>query len=96
MAYNNGYKPGLTIDRIDVNGNYEPSNCRWVTNQEQQFNRTDNHLITYKGETKCLTEWANQLGISFDTLKHRVYNWNDIERAFTTPVNYRLNPNKKN
>ena len=85
-AYNNGYKPGLTIDRIDVNGNYEPSNCRWVTNQEQQFNRTDNHLITYKGETKCLMEWANQLGINYDTLKHRVYNWNDIERAFTTPV----------
>ena len=86
-AYNNGYKPGLTIDRIDVNGNYEPSNCRWVTMQEQSYNRTDNHLITYKGETKCLVEWANQLGIPYDTLRVRInkLHWS-IEKTLTTPA----------
>lgn len=86
-AYNNGYKPGLTIDRIDPNGNYEPSNCRWVTMQEQSYNKTDNHLITYKGETKCLAEWAIILHIPYDTLRARVgrLGWS-IEKAFTTPL----------
>ena len=89
-AYNNGYKLGLTIDRIDVNGNYEPSNCRWVTIQEQQHNKRSNHYITYKGETKCLAEWAHILGINYGTLSSRLLDskW-DIEKAFTTPVRKR-------
>lgn len=89
-AYNNGYKPGLTIDRIDVNGNYEPSNCRWVTMQEQQFNKTDSHLITYKGETKCLAEWENQLGIDHRTILARLNNGWTVEQALFTPINNHL------
>lgn len=89
-AYNNGYKPGLTIDRIDVNGNYEPNNCRWVTMQEQQFNKTDSHLITYKGETKCLAEWENQLGIDHRTILARLNNGWTVEQALFTPINNHL------
>ena len=89
-AYNNGYKPGLTIDRIDVNGNYEPSNCRWVTMQEQSYNRTDSHLITYKGETKCLAEWEKQLGIDHRTILARLNNGWTVEQALFTPLNNHL------
>ena len=89
-AYNNGYKPGLTIDRIDVNGNYEPSNCRWVTMQEQNYNRTDNHLLTYKGETKCLAEWESQLGIDHRTILIRLNNGWTVEQALSTPINNHL------
>lgn len=84
-AMNNGYQDNLTIDRIDVNGNYEPSNCRWVTNKEQQRNKRNNRIITYKNETLCLTDWATKLGTTFKKLAWRLdHNWS-IERAFNTP-----------
>ena len=81
-AINNGYKDGLTLDRIDVNGNYEPSNCRWATVKEQSNNRTNNHLITYDGETKTIAQWAEERNINHDTLYSRInrMNW-DIGRA---------------
>lgn len=86
-AMKNGYRDDLTIDRIDVNGNYEPDNCRWITNAEQQRNKRDNHYITYNGETNVLRDWSKILGINESTLSHRInsYGWS-VERAFTTPV----------
>lgn len=63
-AMANGYKDNLTIDRIDVNGNYEPSNCRWISNDEQQRNRRNNRFVTIDGITKCVSEWARELGVS--------------------------------
>ena len=76
-----------TIDRIDVNGNYEPSNCRWIDVKSQERNRGNNNFITYNNETHCISEWAEILGINYITLHQRIckYNWS-IERAFTTSV----------
>lgn len=67
-AYDNGYDPlakhgECTLDRIDVNGNYEPNNCRWISNAEQQLNRRNNHLISYNGKTQTVKEWCVELGL---------------------------------
>ena len=70
-SMNNGYNDTLTIDRIDVNGNYEPSNCRWATKLQQQRNTTRLRKITYKNETHCISEWAEILGLEYNTLYHR-------------------------
>jgi hypothetical protein len=78
----NGYKEGLTIDRRDVNGNYEPDNCRWITQQEQSNNTTRNRNITYNEKTQNITQWSKELGINRNTLNARLNNGWDIERAF--------------
>ena len=91
-AYNNGFNPNLqstkcTIDRIDVNGNYCPENCRWVDMKFQGNNRRNNKYIEYKGEIHTLSEWADIVGLSSDTLYSRIgtHNWS-IEKALTTPL----------
>ena len=61
-ALSNGYADNLTIDRIDVNGNYCPENCRWVTHAEQQRNKTNNTYVEYGGETKTVCEWSRTFG----------------------------------
>lgn len=85
-AINNGYSDDLTIDRIDVNGNYEPNNCRWITKQEQDRNKRNNKNFTWNGETHCIQEWCEILGFTRDCLYHRLVRakW-DIEKAMTTP-----------
>lgn len=84
-ALANGYKDNLTIERIDVNGNYEPNNCKWISPAAQARNKTNNHKITYNGQTKTLAEWAEILGIKSSLLRYRLRNWG-VERAFTTPI----------
>lgn len=71
-SINNGYNENMTIDRIDVNGNYEPSNCRWVTLQEQANNKRNNHLITYQGKTKTISEWCKYLNINRSIISSRL------------------------
>lgn len=85
----NGYKDSLTLDRIDVNGNYEPRNCRWITNHEQQFNKRTSRMLTLNGKTQCVTQWAKELNIKESTIRTRLYNGWDDEKALTTPVKER-------
>ena len=86
-AYKNGYKEGLTLDRIDVNGNYEPSNCRWITAKEQARNKTTSFFIEYNGEKRCLSEWASILNLSYKALFNRLkYKGWSVERAFATAI----------
>lgn len=86
-AMSHGYKDDLTIDRIDVNGNYCPENCRWATYKVQGGNTRRIHHMTYKGETHSMIEWSKIKGIKYSTLAARIniYHW-DIEKALTTPV----------
>ena len=85
-ALENGYTDNLTVDRIDVNGDYSPENCKWVTQKEQCNNKRNNHYITYNGKTQSLAEWARDLGIKRSTLSNRlnVYGWS-VEKAFNHP-----------
>lgn len=83
-----GEKPeGMTLDRIDVNGNYEPDNCRWADAKTQHRNKRHHHWITYNGETKCLAQWADDLGIKARTLRARLVDYAmPVELAFTKPI----------
>ncbi len=82
-AIKNGYKDGLSLDRINVNGNYEPSNCRWITMKEQQNNKSNNHLLTYNGKTQTISQWEEETGIKYATIYARLkYGWS-VERALT-------------
>lgn len=85
-AFENGYEEGLTIDRIDPDGDYSPRNCRWVSILEQQHNRSNNIQITLNGETKCLSEWAKLYGINRYTVRSRHEKGMPWHDALTAPV----------
>ena len=85
-SISNGYTDKKTIDRIEVNGNYEPSNCRWVTSKEQANTRRSNRIINYKGESKSMKQWADEKGIGYNALCIRIKKGWSIEKALETPV----------
>lgn len=81
-----------SIDRIDVNGNYEPGNVRWATTIEQGANKRSNRMISYEGTTLTVTQWARKTGINVETLRRRLFNhgWT-VGESLTTPT-LRRNP----
>lgn len=87
-SLSNGWSKGMQLDRIDNNGNYEPLNCRWITQQRNLLNKRTNTKITYNGRSQTVTEWANELGIHVNTLRKRIAKWG-IESAFSTPIDKR-------
>ena len=71
-AKDNGWQKGFNIDRIDRNADYCPENCRIVTPKENQQNRSDNLMLTYNGETKCISEWERTLGFRKGRIQGRI------------------------
>ena len=88
-ALANGYNEGLSLDRINNDGNYEPSNCRWVTHKEQCNNKRNNRILTYNGESKTISQWADTIGMRVDTLKSRIYYGWSVKDAIERPLRRR-------
>lgn len=82
-AFNNGYKDGLQLDRIDNDGNYEPDNCKWSSRSEQGNNRRTCNYITINGVTKTISEWCDESGVKRSTAYNRIKRGWDGERAVT-------------
>lgn len=94
-ANQNGYdetlninKKQCTLDRIDVNGDYEPSNCRWISNKEQQNNKTDTVFYEYNGERHTISEWADLYNLPLGNLKSRISKGWDIKKILEQHINF--------
>lgn len=88
-SVNNGYKDGLTIDRVNINDQYSPENCRWATMKEQANNTRRNHFIEYKGNVYTLSELAQKCNMNVSSLSYRLKRFkNDIDLALSLPINY--------
>lgn len=78
-----GERPeGMTLDRIDNDGDYEPSNCRWATLLEQSINKRNTVRLTHNGKTMSLVEWSSITGIPYGTIRQRIYRYGwSVEQA---------------
>lgn len=84
-AIRNGYTDNLTIDRIDVDGNYNPSNCRWTTMKQQRRNARSNVFVEINGVKKVLIDWCEYYKIKYTTVLSRIYSGWEMVKAITTP-----------
>lgn len=91
----NGYSDGLSLDRINVNGNYCPENCRWASVKQQARNTRKNHLIKFEGQTKPMVEWAEEYNIDYYTLAARIYAGWPVKKALTHPIDMKKSNKKK-
>ena len=90
-AFENGYSEGLTIERIDVNGGYNPDNCTWATIIEQGYNKTDTKYVNYNGKRVCLAKICNELNLNYKNVWRRM-NENNI--SFKEAIKSRDNRRK--
>jgi hypothetical protein len=81
-----GFKKGLTLDRIDNDGDYEPNNCRWVTSKIQSRNTVRNNRYSIENETRTLIEWCELHSINYRTVKSRLSRGWSFEDAMTREV----------
>jgi hypothetical protein len=77
------YKKGLQLDRIDNDSNYSPENCKWSTKEEQSRNRRSTYWITFRGITKPMIAWAEDMGLNRKTVSCRLIRGWSVERALT-------------
>lgn len=97
-ALSSGYADDMTIERIDVNGNYTPENCKWIPAKDQAKNRRSCRVYTYNGKTQNLTNWCNELQLPYKNIHNRLVKlgWS-FERAISEPIHIdkRNKSNKK-
>ena len=85
-ALANGYEEGLTIDRIDVNGNYCPENCRWITQREQCYNTRKTRFVEYKGKKYTMKDISDITGLKIRTIQGRYERGWTPEQIFSTEL----------